>query len=129
MNWDEYAKNEIDSGKSVEEVAAHIKQQVKTDAVNEGVNDSQAEMFSVNYAENVFKRFAYLEERSKLPKALDDAELEKLEIKPIEFKRDACNSCDYIKSKDTVLKRCDICHCLLEFKWRIDSSHCPIGKW
>lgn len=129
MDYSKFAEDELKAGKSVEEIAASIKDSVKTQLLVDGVNESQSEMFSITYAENVFKQFAYLEERSKFPKALSDEQLALLEVKPIEFKRDACNSCDYIKSKDTVLKRCDICHCLLEFKWRIDSSHCPIGKW
>lgn len=129
MDYVKYAQDEIKNGKNIDEIALYIKNNVKEQSLIDGVNEQQAELFSVSYTENVFKQFEYLEERSKYPKSLSDEELDKLEIKPIEFKKDACNSCDFIKSKDSVLKRCDICHCLLEFKWRIESSHCPIGKW
>ncbi len=129
MDYIKLAEDEVKNGKSVETVAFTMKNSIKTQLVTEGVNESQAEMFSVSCAENIFKHFAYLEERSKFPKSLSNEELQKLEVKPIEFRKEQCNSCDFIKSKDSVLKRCDICHCLLEFKWRIESSHCPIGKW
>lgn len=129
MDYIKLAEDELKAGKSIEEIAADIKNKVKTDLMTDGVNEPQSEMFSITYAENVFKQFEYLEERSKLPKALDSEVLQQLEVKPIEFRKNACETCDYIKSKDSVLKRCDICHCLLEFKWRIESAHCPIGKW
>jgi len=38
-----------------------------------------------------------------------------------------CNKCPHLSNK--LLLRCSKCGCALKLKTRLESEHCPIGKW
>jgi uncharacterized paraquat-inducible protein A len=55
-------------------------------------------------------------------------------IKNYEKRKAICLKCDYIDSivqlKDKkMFPKCNKCGCILNIKWTLPFSKCPIGKW
>lgn len=39
---------------------------------------------------------------------------------------DICRACEHFRHSD---QRCSQCGCFMNFKARLRSQHCPVGKW
>ena len=37
-----------------------------------------------------------------------------------------CNQCEHLEQKKKV---CNVCGCFMEFKTKIPTAKCPLGKW
>ena len=40
-----------------------------------------------------------------------------------------CMTCEHLKDKYTLRKRCAVCGCFMEAKSRLPGMSCPLGKW
>ncbi len=40
-----------------------------------------------------------------------------------------CMTCEHLKDKHTLRKRCAVCGCFMEAKSRMTGMNCPLGKW
>lgn len=129
MDYIKLAEEKIASGSTRDEAIEFVKTTSNQLMLDDGVNETQAEMHSFQVVDNLNKHFDVMLERIALPKALKEEEIQLIPAKPKNERLSICQSCDYIKKPESLLKYCNICMCSLEMKTRIDGARCPLGKW
>jgi rubrerythrin len=40
-----------------------------------------------------------------------------------------CKKCEFLENKDSMLKKCTKCGCMMEAKVRLPLAKCPLNKW
>lgn len=129
MDYIKLAEEKIASGSTQEEAIEFVKTTSKQMMLDDGVNELQADMHSFGVVDTLNKHFDVMLERISLPKSLKEEEIQLIPAKPKDERLSICQSCEYIKKPESLLKYCNICLCSLELKTRMDNARCPLGKW
>lgn len=130
MDYFAIATQMLSDGKTVDEIISEIKVMSYENMINGGVNEFQAEMFSYDVVENIYKHCAHMEHKSTLPKSLSPEQLDEIDpITDFDERKEICGSCEYLLNPESTFKRCDICNCFMEIKMRMAPARCPLGKW